>query len=172
VGSVAVVQGQPVVAGVAQGEALAADAPLSFWGGFDPETGIIIDRRHPLSGYLATRRVLVVPSGRGSCSGSGVLLEAIHNGTAPAAIITSRLDPVIGLGCVLGDELYDCHPPMVVISERDRQSIETGDLMEVNEQGLITVTKALSYGQRDRTVLGVSTQQRDAQECREREGVL
>jgi cis-L-3-hydroxyproline dehydratase len=141
VGSVTVVRGQAVVAGSARAEALAADAPLSFWGGFDPDTGIIIDRRHPLSGRLATGRVLVVPSGRGSCSGSGVLLEAIHNGTAPAAIITSRLDPVIGLGCILGDELYARHPPMVVISDQDRLLIETGDLMEVDDRGLITVTK-------------------------------
>jgi predicted aconitase with swiveling domain len=91
VGSVTATQGEPVVAGAARASALAADAPLSFWGGFDPETGIIIDRRHPLNGNLATNRVIVIPSGRGSCSGSGVLLEAIHNGTAPAAIITSRL---------------------------------------------------------------------------------
>jgi cis-L-3-hydroxyproline dehydratase len=91
---------------------------------------------------LATGRVLVVPSGRGSCSGSGVLLEAIHNGTAPAAIITSRLDSIIALGCILGDELYDRHPPMVVISDQDRLLIETGDLIEVDHRGLITVTKA------------------------------
>ncbi len=141
-GSVTVVQGQPVVAGSARAVALTADAPLSFWGGFDPETGIIIDRRHPLTGSLATGRVLVIPSGRGSCSGSGVLLEAIHNGTAPAAIITSRLDPVIGLGCILGDELYARHPPMVIIPDRDRLFIETGDLIDVDNRGLMTVTKA------------------------------
>jgi predicted aconitase with swiveling domain len=132
------------VAGSARAEALAADAPLSFWGGFDPETGIIIDRRHPLTGQLATGRVLVVPSGRGSCSGSGVLLEAIHNGTAPAAIITSRLDPVIGLGCILGDELYGRHPPMVVIPNQDRLQINTGDLVEVDDRGLVTVTRAFT----------------------------
>jgi predicted aconitase with swiveling domain len=142
VGSITVVRGRPVVAGTARAEALAADAPLSFWGGFDPETGIVIDRRHPLNGYLATGRVLVIPSGRGSCSGSGVLLEAIHNGTAPAAIITSRLDPVIGLGCILGDELYARHPPMVVIPDQDRLLIETGHLIEVDERGLVTVTRA------------------------------
>ncbi len=141
-GGVTVFPGQPVAAGSARGEAVAADLPLSFWGGFDPETGIIIDRRHPLTGNLAAGRVLVVPSGRGSCSGSGVLLEAIHNGTAPAAIITSRLDPVIGLGCILGDELYARHPPMVVIADQDRLLIETGDLMEVDDHGVITVTKA------------------------------
>ena len=141
-GSVTVATGQPVVAGSAQAEALAADAPLSFWGGFDPGSGIIIDRTHPLNGYLATGRVLIIPSGRGSCSGSGVLLEAIHNGTAPAAIITSRLDPVIALGCILGDELYARSVPMVVIPDQDRLFIETGDLIEVDERGLVTIARA------------------------------
>ena len=139
--SVRGVQCQSVASGSARGQALAADTPLSFWGGFDPETGVIIDRRHPLVGQLAAGRVLVIPSGRGSCSGSGVLLESIHNGTAPAAIITSHLDPVISLGCILGDELYASHPPMVVITEQDRLLIETGDVVELGDRGLITVTK-------------------------------
>jgi predicted aconitase with swiveling domain len=141
VASLTVVPGQPVASGSAAGEALAANAPLSFWGGFDPETGVIIDRRHPLVGQLATGRVLVIPSGRGSCSGSGVLLESIHNGTAPAAIVTSRLDPVISLGCILGDELYATHPPLVVIPDRDRLGINTGDMIEIDDRGLITITK-------------------------------
>jgi predicted aconitase with swiveling domain len=141
VASVTVVPGQPVARGSARGEALAADTPLSFWGGFNPETGIIIDRRHSLAGQLATGRVLVIPSGRGSCSGSGVLLESIHNGTAPAAIITSRLDPVISLGCILGDELYASHPPLVVIPDQDRRRIETGDIVEIDDRGYITITK-------------------------------
>jgi predicted aconitase with swiveling domain len=136
-----VVAGRSVTSGSARGAALVADAPLSFWGGFDPETGVVIDRRHPLAGQLATGRVLVIPSGRGSCSGSGVLLESIHNGTAPAAIITSRLDPVISLGCILGDELFATHPPLVVITDQDRLGIETGDLIEIDDRGLLTITK-------------------------------
>jgi len=138
---VTIVSGSSVAGGSARGQALAADIPLSFWGGFDPETGVIIDFRHPLAGQLATGRVLIVPSGRGSCSGSGVLLESIHNGTAPAAIITSRLDPVISLGCILGDELYASHPPMVVIADEDRRRIETGDLVEIDDRGFVTVTR-------------------------------
>jgi hypothetical protein len=141
-GGVTAFQGQPVAAGSARGQAVAADVPLSFWGGFDPETGMIIDRRHPLAGQLATGRVLVIPSGRGSCSGSGVLLEAIHNGTAPAAIITSRLDPVISLGCILGDELYARHPPLVVIRDQERLQIETGDVIEIDGRGFVSVTKS------------------------------
>jgi cis-L-3-hydroxyproline dehydratase len=139
--SVTVVSGASVAGASARGQALAADIPLSFWGGFDPETGVIIDLRHPLAGQLATGRVLIIPSGRGSCSGSGVLLESIHNGTAPAAIITSRLDPVISLGCILGDELYASHPPMVVIPDEDRRRIETGDLIEIDDRGFVTVTR-------------------------------
>ena len=137
-----VVPGQSVARGAARGEALVADTPLSFWGGFDPETGVIIDRRHPLAGQRATGRVLVIPSGRGSCSGSGVLLESIHNGTAPAAIITSRLDPVISLGCILGDELYGSTPPLVVIPDQERHGIETGDVVDIDDGGFVTITKA------------------------------
>ena len=47
------IQGEPVVAGEAQGEALVSREPLSFWGGYDYQTGEIIDRRHPLSGQVA-----------------------------------------------------------------------------------------------------------------------
>lgn len=132
--------GHVVAGGRAQGEALVADVSLSFWGGFDPDTGVIIDQRHPLVGRKATGRVLVLPSGRGSCSGSGVLLEAIRNGTAPAAILTSHLDPIIGLGCVLGDELYASYPLMIVISEQDRRQITSGDQITVEERGVITIT--------------------------------
>jgi len=131
--------GEAIASGSARGEALIADIPLSFWGGFDAETGAIIDKRHPLVGCIAAGRVLVLPSGRGSCSGSGVLLEAIRNGTAPAAILTSRVDPIIGLGCILGDELYSWCPPLIVISDHDRRQIARGDLITIDQGGLVTV---------------------------------
>jgi cis-L-3-hydroxyproline dehydratase len=142
VGRVRYFSGEAVAPGSARGQALTSDIPLSFWGGFDVDTGTIIDQRHPLVGRVATGRVLVLPSGRGSCSGSGVLLEAIRNGTAPAAIVTSRLDPIIGLGCILGDELYSSYPPLIVISEHERRQIVNGDLLTVDQGGLITVYPA------------------------------
>ncbi|MGH2618505.1 MAG: aconitase X swivel domain-containing protein, partial [Thermomicrobiales bacterium] len=123
------------------GEAIAADVPLSFWGGFNPDTGEIIDQRHPLVGSIARGRVLVVPAGRGSCSSSGVLLEAIRNGTAPTAIITSRIDPIIGLGGILGDELYASHPVIVVVNERDRQQVVSGDWVAIDLAGRVTIKR-------------------------------
>jgi predicted aconitase with swiveling domain len=132
--------GQPMLPGAASGEALAADVPLSFWGGLDPDTGAIIDKRHPLVGEVAAGRVLVLPAGRGSCSGSGVLLEAIRNGTAPVAIVTSRVDAIIALGAILGDELYARGPVTIVIPEHDRRAIASGDRVEIDEDGWLTVT--------------------------------
>jgi predicted aconitase with swiveling domain len=78
----------PLVAGNAQGELLSAPVGLCFWGGVDPQMGIAIDQHHPLCGESLAGCVLAIPSGRGSCSGSGVLLEPILNGHAPAAAIT------------------------------------------------------------------------------------
>jgi len=134
------VHGLALLRGAATGEALAADVPLSFWGGFDPETGAIIDMRHPLAGEIAAGRVLVLPAGRGSCSGSGVLLEAIRNGTAPAAIVTSRVDAIIALGAILGDELYARGPVTIVIPENERRAIGTGDLVAIDEEGWLRVS--------------------------------
>jgi hypothetical protein len=123
-------------------EVLAANVPLSFWGGYDPERGTIIDLRHPLAGEMATGRALVLPSGRGSCSGSGVLLEAIQNGTAPAAIITSQVDPIISLGAILGDELCDDFPAILVVAEADRLRFATGDRVDIGTDGGIAIKPA------------------------------
>lgn len=83
----AVFTGTAVVGGAAEGEILADTTELSFWGGIDPETGEVIDRHHPLRGRHITDRILVIPGGRGSCSGSGVLLELLLNGRGPAALV-------------------------------------------------------------------------------------
>jgi len=138
-----VVNVESIVAGHASALSLVSSEPLSFWGGYDPETGEIIDRHHPLSGLIAAGRVLVIPSGRGSCSGSGTLLEAIHNGQAPAAIVLGSIDPIIGLGAILAEELYGDRLPVVVYSDFDRLQIETGDLVTITAGGVMTIRDAI-----------------------------
>jgi predicted aconitase with swiveling domain len=137
-------KGEPILEKAMRGVAYAADTPLSFWGGFDPDTGMIIDQRHPLAGQNASGQILVIPAGRGSCSGSGVILEAIVNHTAPAAILISRVDPIIALGCILGAELYDACPALLVIADDDRQLIRTGDEISISNTGWITIHRARS----------------------------
>lgn len=110
---------------------MATDTPLSFWGGVDPQDGQIIDKRHPLVGEVLAGRVLVLPSGRGSCSASGVLLESISNGTAPSGIIVSEIDPIIGLGAILGDELLGRVVPVVLVTPEERVTIATGTMVSI-----------------------------------------
>lgn len=126
-----------VIAGgeVVRGIALVTDVPLSFWGGVDPATGTVIDQHHPLRGKLLTDRILILPSGRGSCSASGVLLEAIYQGSAPAAIITHVVDPIIGLGAILADELYGLRVPVLVLPKEDCRDIASGDSVAIQPDG-------------------------------------
>ena len=100
--------------GVASGEALVLDEPLSFWGGLDPETGLLIDVHHPQCGAALAGRVLVMPSGRGSSSSSYVLAEAIRAGTAPVAVVLGERDSIVALGAIVAAELYGIDVPVVV----------------------------------------------------------
>jgi predicted aconitase with swiveling domain len=120
-----------VLCGSAEGEALVLDEPLSMWGGYDPHTGEIIDRRHPQSGQNAAGSVLVMPVGRGSSSASSVLAEAIRAGTAPAAIILAEPDDIILLGALVAQELYGTTCPMVVADPEVYGRIRTGDVVRV-----------------------------------------
>lgn len=129
-----------VVAGAVTGPLLVTTEPLSFWGGLDPKTGEVIDRRHELSGQRITNQILALPHGRGSCSASGVLLEAICSGTGPLAIITSRIDPIIGLGAILAEELYSRLVPVAVVSGDEFAALRTGDQMTLTLAGRIALS--------------------------------
>ena len=133
------IQGKPFIPGSANGIALVSKEPLSFWGGYDWKTGEIIDRRHPLSGENAKGKVLVVPFTRGSSTTTAVLLEAIREGTAPAAIVTTATDFFFALASVVAGELYEKSFPLIALSESDFGMIKTGDQVEVLEDGKLIV---------------------------------
>lgn len=133
---------RPLIPGVARGTALVLPEPLSLWGGLDPETGEIIDRRHPSSGQIVTGRVLVLPAGRGSSSASSILLEAVRLGTAPAAILTAEEDAILALGAAVARELYDEAPPVLVLQPDDYAQIRDGDQVTILEDGRLTTGPA------------------------------
>jgi predicted aconitase with swiveling domain len=137
-----VLQGRCVVAGAACGRALVSAQPISLWGGLDPRTGQIIDRRHDRTGQVVTGRVLLFPRGKGSSTGSAVLLEAIRSGTAPAAIVNLATDPIAALGAIVADELYARTVPIVVLAEADFASIREGDLLTIEPDGTVRVEPA------------------------------
>ena len=107
--------GRSLVAGAAQGALLFADVGLSFWGGVDPYSGEVIDRHHPLSGEYLAGRVLAIPSGRGSCTGSSVLMELISNGHAPAALVLAEPDEILTLGVLVAQTIFERSLPVLCI---------------------------------------------------------
>ncbi|RON26963.1 aconitase X [Pseudomonas lini] len=107
--------GRILVAGAAEGALLFADIGLSFWGGVDPYSGEIIDRHHPLSGEYLAGRVLAIPSGRGSCTGSSVLMELISNGHAPAALVLAEPDEILTLGVLVAQTIFERSLPVLCI---------------------------------------------------------
>jgi predicted aconitase with swiveling domain len=133
------IQGRTIVEGVAQGRALVSDQPLSFWGGYDQNSGEIIDRRHPLSGQSAAGRILAIPCSRGSSTTTAVLLEAIRAGTAPAAILTTGTDHFFALASIVADEMYGTSLPIVALNEVDFAGLETGQWLQLRTGGLVAV---------------------------------
>ena len=131
--------GTPVIAGLAEGIALVSKEPLSFWGGLDAQTGEIIDRRHELSGAIVTGRIFVFPQGKGSSTASAVLLESIKAGTAPAAIVNLKVEPILALGAIVADELYHQTVPIVLLPEDDFYSIREGDYLAIEPDGKVKV---------------------------------
>jgi len=131
--------GKPVVAGSAAGAALVSKEPLSFWGGLCPHTGEIIDRRHELSGRIVTGRIFVLPRGKGSSTSSATLMESIKTGVAPAAIINLQVDPILALGSIVSDELYQKAVPIVILAEKDFYSIKEDDHLTIEPNGAVKV---------------------------------
>jgi uncharacterized protein len=113
-------EGRALIEGSATGVVVVLDEPLSFWGGFDPSTGRVIDGRHPQAGEVLRDRIVVMPGGRGSSSSSSVLAEAVRAGTAPAGIVLGSPDPIISLGALVARELYGTVLPVVVVGDSYR----------------------------------------------------
>lgn len=120
------------VRGQASGMALRLPTPLSFWGGVEAETGKIIDHSQPHFGMELKRRVLVMPSGRGSSSASSVLAETVRNGTGPVAIIMQQPDPIVTAGAMVARFLYGIVCPVVVAPI---EGIDDGRTVTIHDDG-------------------------------------
>src|SRR5438093_13614793 len=129
--------GRAIVAGDAEGDALVTSEALSFWGGFDFRTGEIIDKHHPLAGMRASGRILAVPFSKGSSTTTAVLLEAVREGTAPAAILTTGADAFFALASIVADVMYGKPCPVVALTPEDFASLRSGEPLVVERGGQI-----------------------------------
>lgn len=96
-------QGRSIYAGSAYGEALVTHMSISFFGGVDPQTGIVVERDHELEGECIAGKILVFPNGKGSTVGSYTLYRLKKAGAAPAAILNSECETIIAVGCIIAE---------------------------------------------------------------------
>lgn len=94
-------QGTSIIQENARGHVLSSGIPLSFWGGVDPESGVVTRRASSASRTIDRRDDPRHYREPGSCSGSGVVLQLMLNGKAPAAFVFSETEEIATLGVVI-----------------------------------------------------------------------
>jgi len=129
--------GRVIKSGKAEGIALVSPAPIGFLGGVDPDTGVVIERGHPLEGQCVAGRVLVFPTGKGSTVGSYTLYRMAQAGTAPAAIVNAESEAIVAVGAIISD--------IPMVDHIDTGQIRTGDRVTVKGE-LVTVQAADASG--------------------------
>ena len=120
-----------VLPGTGEGQLLSTRQAISFWGCVDPVTGKISDKRHELFGESIFQKILMFPFGKGSSTGSLILLELLRLNLAPAAIINIRTELLLATGPIVGKHFYGVTLPIVNIHSKDFDLLKSGMVAEV-----------------------------------------
>ncbi|NNF53924.1 MAG: DUF126 domain-containing protein [Acidimicrobiales bacterium] len=130
--------GRVLHAGLATGPVIQLDEPLSFWGGFDPVTGTIIDRAHPQVGASLVGCIVAMPGSRGSSATPGALGEALRLGTGPAGLLVTKPDINLVAGAMVAATLYNSSCPVILVDEETRRQIRSGSELTISIDGRLT----------------------------------
>jgi predicted aconitase with swiveling domain len=130
-------KGRGLVKGKAEGEALVSNQPISFVGGVDPNTGIVIEKEHDIEGQSIKGKVLIFPFGKGTTYNPFAVFAMKKRGTAPAAIINVKTEEIVLTGAILAEI------PFIDKLDKDPlKVIESGDYVKVDgDTGTLEVTK-------------------------------
>lgn len=131
------IYGRKIAGGKAEGEALVSSEAITFLGGVDPETGVVVESGHELEGESLSGRILVFPRGKGSTVGVYTIYGMKKRGCAPAGIINVKSESVIATGAIISGI------PMLDSLESDPLSIiKTGDNIKIDaDEGYVEVEK-------------------------------
>ena len=136
--SAVILRGRTVVPGVAEGEALVSPETISGWGGIDPATATITERRHALYGVSFAGKILVFPGAKGSSGWSGFFQATRLNGCAPLAMVFTTITTKVALGAVVTRV-----PAITGLDQDPVKVIKTGDWVKVDaDAGTVTVKRA------------------------------
>jgi len=123
-------KGRKICAGKASGEAIVSSEGVSFYGGVDPDTGVVVEKGHPLEGKSIAGKVLVFPQGKGSTVGSYTMYRLKKNGKAPAAIINKECETIVAVGAIISE--------IPCVDKIDISQIKSGSIAEVDaEKGIV-----------------------------------
>jgi predicted aconitase with swiveling domain len=125
-------KGRIISKGVAEGKALVTNQPISFYGGVDPDKGLIVEKGHELEGKEIKGKILVFPNGKGSTVGSYTLYRLKKNGVSPAGIINKECETVVAVGAIISE--------IPCVDKIDISQIRNGDIVEIKND-LVNVKK-------------------------------
>jgi len=120
-----------ILATEAAGEVIAFDEGLSFWGGVDPDTGRVIDAHHAAHGASLAGKVVLMPTSRGSCSGSGVLLQLALSGHAPAALVFREAEEILTLGALIAARMFERPLAVLRLSDESHAALAREERAEI-----------------------------------------
>ena len=123
-----------LVPGAAHGPVTMLSAPLSFYGGYDIQSGNIADATHPQRGVSLAGRIMAMRAARGSSSSASALVEAARVGKAPAAIILGRLDPILVIGGLVAFDLYRVAMPILLLPEASWDLLHSGAVVSIDSR--------------------------------------
>ncbi len=118
-------KGRIIYKGLAQAEALVTSQPISFYGGVDPNTGIVIEKGHELQGASIKGKILVFPQGKGSTVGSYTLYRLKKNGLAPAGMINRECETIVAVGAIISE--------IPCVDKVDITKIKTGNRIKIED---------------------------------------
>jgi uncharacterized protein len=121
-------KGRIIYKGKAEGEALVSEMPISFYGGVDPNTGVVIEKGHQLNGQSIKDKILVFPQGKGSTVGSYTLYRLKKNGTAPKAMINKETETIVAVGAIISEIPF--------VDKIDVSKIKTGDKVNIENDSV------------------------------------
>ncbi|HTY75227.1 MAG TPA: DUF126 domain-containing protein [Candidatus Nanoarchaeia archaeon] len=123
-------KGRIIYKGKAEGEALTTTQPISFYGGVDPNTGVVIEKGHELQGQSVSGKILVFPQGKGSTVGSYTLYRLKKNGVAPKGMVNLECETIIAVGAIISE--------IPCVDKVDISKFKTGDKVRI-ENNIISI---------------------------------
>jgi hypothetical protein len=126
-------KGRIIYKGKAEGEALVTEMPISFYGGVDPNTGIVLEKGHQLNGQSVKGKILAFPQGKGSTVGSYTLYRMKKNGTAPTGMINKECETIVAVGAIISE--IPCADKIAI------SKIKTGNCVKIKD-GTVTLLQA------------------------------